>query len=128
MTTLTSPRFNLFNTESQVFHSHCTDQDFQIGVWLPFSYLSNPDRAFPVLYVPDGEYAFPAAAGLAPTLIGTGEVPEMLIVGIAYQGITGWGELGVLRDRDFCTQPFQSPPHQTRRAQYTRFFQEELFH
>ena len=121
------PRFSLFNTEAQIFHSTVLDQDFQIGVWLPFSYASNLEQAYPVLYVPDGEYAFPAAAGLMPTLIGAGEVPEMLIVGIAYHGITGWGEFGVLRDRDLCTQPFQSPPHQTRHAHYTRFFQDELF-
>jgi hypothetical protein len=30
-------------------------------------------------------------------------------------------------DQDFCTQRFQSPPHRTRHAQYTHFFQEELF-
>jgi predicted alpha/beta superfamily hydrolase len=122
----TLPRFGLFNTEAQIFHSTYVDQDFQIGVWLPFSYTTSREQAYPVLYVPDGEYAFPVAAGLMPTLMGAGEVPEMLMVGIAYYGITGWGEFGVLRDRDFCTQPFQSPPYQTRHAQYTRFFQDEL--
>lgn len=120
-------RFGLFNTEAQLFHSTRVDQAFQIGVWLPFSYATHPEQSYPVLYVPDGEYAFPLAVGLMPTLMGSGEVPEMLIVGIAYHGITGWGEFGVLRDRDFCPQPFQSPPYQTRHAQYTRFFQEELF-
>jgi len=123
----TLPRFGLFNTEARVFHSRCVDQDFQIGVWLPFSYAVNQEQTYPVLYVPDGEYAFPVAVGLLPTLIGSGEVPEMLVVGIAYHGITGWEEFGVLRDRDFCTQPFQSPPHQSRHLQYTYFFQEELF-
>jgi predicted alpha/beta superfamily hydrolase len=118
--------FGLFNTEAQVFHSACTGQDFQVGVWFPFSYASS-DKKYPVLYVPDGEFAFPVAAGLIPTLMGAGEVPEMLVVGIAYHGISSWGEFGVLRDRDFCTQQFQSPPHQSRHALYTRFFQEELF-
>lgn len=127
MATSTLPRFGLFNTEAQIFHSHCADQDFQIGVWLPFSYQVNPKQHYPVLYVPDGEYAFPLAVGLLPTLIGSGEVPEMLVVGIAYHGIHSWEEFGVLRDRDFCTQAFQSAPHQTRHLQYIRFFQEELF-
>jgi hypothetical protein len=127
MTETTLPRFGLFNTVAQVIHSDCANQDFQIGVWFPFSYAGSPERTYPVLYVPDGEYAFPFAAGLIPTLMGAGEVPEMIVVGIAYHGVTGWGEFGVLRDRDFCTQPFQSPPHETRHAQYTRFYQEELF-
>lgn len=121
------PRFGLFNTEAHIVHSRCVDQEFQIGVWLPFSYAVNQEQHYPVLYIPDGEYAFPLAVGLIPTLIGAGEVPEMLVVGIAYHGITGWEEFGVLRDRDFCTQPFQSPPHQSRHEGYMRFFQEELF-
>jgi predicted alpha/beta superfamily hydrolase len=121
------PRFGLFNTEARIVHSGCVDQDFQIGVWFPFSYAGSQDRTYPVLYVPDGEFAFPLAVGLIPTMMGAGEVPEMIMVGIAYHGITDWGEFGVLHDRDFCTQPFQSPPHDTRHTQYTRFFQEELF-
>jgi uncharacterized protein len=120
------PPFGLFNTEARLFHSACLDQDFQIGVWFPFTYFSS-DRSYPVLFVPDGEYAFPAVAGLIPTLIGAGEAPDMLVVGVAYHGISGWQEFGVLRDRDFCTQQFQSPPNESRHAQYARFFQEELF-
>ncbi len=123
----TLPRFGLFNTEARILHSDCANQDFQIGVWFPFSYAGSKTRIFPVLYVPDGEYAFPVAVGLIPTLMGSGEVPEMIVVGISYHGITDWGEFGVLRDRDFCTQPFQSPPYETRHTQYTCFFQDELF-
>ena len=126
MTETTLPHFGLFNTEAQIFHSNYTDQDFQIGVWFPFSY-SSADRTYPVLYVPDGEFAFPAVVGLIPTLMGNREVPELIVVGISYHGISGWGEFGVLRDRDLCTQQFQSPPNQSRHLQYRRFFQEELF-
>lgn len=126
MTEITLPRFGLFNTEARIFHSESTDQDFQIGVWFPFSY-SNSERSFPVLYVPDGEIAFPVVAGLIPTLMGTGEVPEMIVVGIAYHGISSWGEFGALRDRDFCTQQFQSPENNTRHVEYVHFFQDELF-
>jgi predicted alpha/beta superfamily hydrolase len=122
----TFPSFALYNTEARVFHSNFLNQDFQIGVWFPFSYF-NSDRTYPVLFVPDGEYAFPAVVGVIPTLIGAGEVPEMLVVGIAYHGISGWQEFGTLRDRDLCTQQFQGPGIESRHAQYTRFFQEELF-
>jgi predicted alpha/beta superfamily hydrolase len=126
MAETTLPRFGLFNTEARIFHSNCIDQDFQIGVWFPFSYF-NSERTYPVLYVPDGEYAFPVAAGLIPTLMGSGEVPEMVVVGVSYHGISGWGEFGVLRDRDFCTQQFQAQSQETRHAAFTRFFQDELF-
>lgn len=46
------PRFGIFNTEAQIFHSRCANQDFQIGVWLPFSYAANQEQTYPVLYVP----------------------------------------------------------------------------
>jgi hypothetical protein len=120
-------RFGLFNTEASMIHSNCADQDFQVGVWFPFSYAADSDRRYPVLYIPDGEFAFPAAVGLIPTMMGSGEIPEMVVVGISYHGLSNWGEFGILRDQDFCTQAFQSPPHQTRHAQYTRFYTEELF-
>lgn len=126
MTPASLPRFSLFNTEAHILHSNLADQAFQIGVWFPFSYHSS-NRAYPVLYVPDGEFAFPAAVGLIPTLMGAGEVPEMLVVGIAYDGISSWAEHGALRDRDFCTAQFQTPPNKTRYLEYARFFQEELF-
>lgn len=122
----TLSRFGLFNTVAHTLHSTVTGQDFQIGVWFPFSY-HRTNRTYPVLYVPDGEFAFPAAVGLIPTLMGAGEVPEMLVVGIAYHGIASWAEHGALRDRDFCTAQFQTPPNETRHLEFTRFFQEELF-
>ena len=127
MTGSTFPPFGMFNTEAHIIHSSCANQDFQIGVWFPFSYAGSPERKFPVLYVPDGEFSFPVAAGLIPTLMGEGEVPEMLVVGIAYHGIQDWGEFGILRDRDYCIQQFLPPSKPTRHAEYTQFYKEELF-
>lgn len=126
MTQKPYPRFGLFNTEERILHSDSMDQAFQIGVWFPFSY-GNSDQRYPVLYVPDGEFAFGLATGLIPTLIGTGEVPELMVVGIAYHGITGWREHGILRDRDFCPAGFQDPPSESRIAPFVGFIKQELF-
>ncbi len=120
------PRFGLFNTEARAIHSDIVGQDFQIGIWLPFSY-GESERRYPVLYVPDGEYVYGVATGLTPTLIGAGEVPEVLVVGIAYQGIATWQEFGILRDRDLCPPGFQNPPAPSRIAEFTEFFKRELF-
>jgi uncharacterized protein len=120
------PRFGLFNTEERILRSDPMGQEYRIGIWFPFSYPGS-DRKYPVLYVPDGEFAFGLAAGMIPTLIGNGEVPELLVVGIAYQGISGWGEFGELRDRDLCPPRFQRPGVESRLPAYTRFFQEMLF-
>ena len=119
------PRFGLFNTEERIIRSKLVDQDFQIGIWFPFSYASS-DHKYPVLYVLDGEFAYGLATGLIPTLIGEGELPELLVVGIAYHGIAGWGEHGILRVQDYCTCGFQQPPHESRIVQFTSFFKQEL--
>lgn len=127
MATPTSyPRFGLFNTEERLLRCDPMDHEFQIGIWLPFSYASS-DRKYPVLYVPDGEFVFGLATGLIPTLIGNGEAPEMLVVGVAYHGISGWDAFGELRDQDLCPPGFQKPGLTSRLTDYTRFYPETLF-
>lgn len=126
MSQSTLPRFGIFKTEARVIRSACVGQDYEIGVWLPFSYESS-ERKYPVLYVPDGEFLYPAVMGLMPTLMGNGEVPEMIVVGIAYHGISSWQEFGELRDRDFCPQTELPADKTSRLAQYTAFYQQELF-
>ena len=120
------PRFGLFNTQERVVTSKLTGQDYQVGVWLPFSY-GTTGKTYPTLYMTDGDFTFGMACGLIPTLIGSGEVPEMLVVGVAYHGIRTWGEQGALRNRDFLPAEFQESPTQTRQEQFASFFQRELF-
>ncbi|MFO7696519.1 MAG: alpha/beta hydrolase-fold protein [Anaerolineae bacterium] len=120
-----APRFELFNTESHALRSRYVDQAYRIGVWLPFSYGSEPNRRYPTLYVPDAEFVFAAACGILPTLIGPA-VPEMLVVGVAYEGIGSWGEFGVLRERDMLPPSIQSTPGENRFEGYQRFWLEEL--
>jgi predicted alpha/beta superfamily hydrolase len=79
------------------------------------------------LYVPDGEYIAPAVMGLMPTHMGSGAVPEMLVVGVQHHGISSWEEVRDLRYREFLPQCDLPPEKLTRLAQYTRFYREELF-
>ena len=65
--------------------------------------------------------------GLMPTHMGSGAVPEMIVVGIGYHGITTWEEFSDLRYRDFLPQCDLAPEKVSRLAQYTRFYQQELF-
>lgn len=118
-------RFGLFNTASHRLASTYIDQSFQVGVWLPFSYWDS-DRHYPVLYVPDGEFGFGLAAGLVPTLIGTGDIPEIIVVGIAYDGITTWGEQAQLRERNLVPPGAHDRPETSRCEQFSSFLREEL--
>lgn len=121
-----SPRFGLFNTEARILQSTCVDEEYQIGIWLPFSY-GNPHPPYPVLYVTDGDYLFGLATGLIPTLIGSQEIPEMLVVGIGYNRIAGYSEFGKVRERDFLPPDFVDAPADSRTPHFIAFLQQELF-
>ena len=126
MSPIPYPRFGLFNTEERILHSNSLDQDYQVGIWFPFSYASS-DRKYPALYILDGEFAFGLATGLIPILIGAGEIPELIVVGLAHHGLSGWAEHGSLRERDFLPPIFQAPPAESRLPAFTGFFKEQLF-
>ncbi|MDH5439089.1 MAG: alpha/beta hydrolase-fold protein [Candidatus Bathyarchaeota archaeon] len=119
-------RFGLFNTEARIVCSTNVGEEYQIGVWLPFSYRSS-NQNYPVLYVTDGDYAFGVATGLVPSLIGEKEIPEMIVVGIGYNNITSYGEFGKLRERDLLPRGCKSAPPDSRTPQFIAFLTKELF-
>jgi len=119
-----SAPYPLFGTKSHRLHARQVGQRYTIGVWLPLSYGTG-DRHYPTLYVPDAEFLFAAVCGLLPTLIGP-TVPEMLVVGVAYHGISTWAEFGALRERDMLPPGMQSTPGENRFEAYQRFWAEEL--
>jgi hypothetical protein len=120
------PRFGLFNTEASIIESTSVGEEYQIGIWLPFSYASS-DQTYPVLYVTDGDYAFGLAAGLIPTLIGTQEIPEILVVGIGYTHLSSYDEFSELRARDMLPPGFAHAPPDSRTPQFIAFLERELF-
>lgn len=63
--------------ESSILREHRTYR-----VFLPASYAWEKDRAYPVLYVLDGETHFAHTAIAADYLATHGDIPEMIVVGI----------------------------------------------
>jgi predicted alpha/beta superfamily hydrolase len=72
-------------TELRPLHSTHTGRDYDIYVKLPDSYDSG-DRAYPTLYVLDGQWDFKLLDSIQGGLFYDGFTPEMLIVGITYSG------------------------------------------
>lgn len=79
------------------FHSRILPEDRDIFVYLPPNYDLEPDRAYPVLYMHDGQNLFDGAptdgkrrtwemAQAADEAIRAGEAEPLLIVGIAHAG------------------------------------------
>lgn len=74
------------------FHSRFLLHDRDITVYLPPGYALHPDRSYPVLCLQDGQNLFEAhphswrIRETADTLILSGEVEPLVIVGIAHTG------------------------------------------
>lgn len=78
------------------FTSEVLGNTRKVRVWFPEQYRSEPERRFPVLYMHDGQNCFDeasAAFGMEwrldetmTELIGSGEVPPMIVIGIDNAG------------------------------------------
>ena len=78
------PRVSLPNTELRLIHSEVVDDDYQLYVALPSSYVSDTMKTYPVLYVVDANFGFAAITQMYRGFILSGEVSEMILVGIGY--------------------------------------------
>ncbi|MEM9286455.1 MAG: alpha/beta hydrolase-fold protein [Pseudomonadota bacterium] len=79
------------------FHTHTLqsvypDQERMISVQLPPSYLDNPDRNYPVLYILDGQNNTEMATAIVGNLVASNSMPEIIIVGL---------HAGETRQRDY---------------------------
>jgi predicted alpha/beta superfamily hydrolase len=94
------PKVSIPYTELRTLHSEVMDQDFDLYIKLPWSY-SGTDMTYPVLYALDANRTFPMVANISHMMdVPRTEVPEILVVGIAYQteSIVDWV---IWRNRDF---------------------------
>ncbi|MEH6758295.1 MAG: alpha/beta hydrolase-fold protein [Parasphingorhabdus sp.] len=84
--------FSLFSKE--------VGRNYHIYVRLPEGYDDNPDQRYPVVYLLDGDSTFPMLAPLHLFMHYDDQIPEAILVGIAYGGF----EPGVnMRHIDFRT-------------------------
>jgi hypothetical protein len=65
-------------------HPRAGGEAYRISVGLPLSYGREPERRFPVLYTLDADVGFASAVELARFLALSGEIPEVIVVGIGY--------------------------------------------
>lgn len=80
------PEVVLERTEIRVFHSDIVEQDYELFISLPYSYLSS-DSTFPVIFLLDPYRAFSMMKGFSDALATPFQViPEVILVGIGYGG------------------------------------------
>ena len=73
----------LDNTELLTLKSQHSQTDYQLKVWFPRSYRESAKR-YPVLYVLDAETNFGGVSYIVQRLIKDQLIPEILLIGIAY--------------------------------------------
>lgn len=88
----------LANTDVQEITSQFNNQKYQIKISYPKSYFTNKSKKYPVLYVIDAETNFGGISYIVQRLIKDKLIPEILVVGIAYN--TDYKNFYKLRSRD----------------------------
>jgi len=112
-------------------------QVYQLRVWLPERY-SDSATTYPVLYLLDGDYAFAMATDILRYLVAPrgGEVPEMILVAIAYDSVKMASEGGTpvvseanpnMRVRDLTPFPAENRPGSGGAENFRRVMRDEIF-
>ncbi len=86
------------NTAVQELTSTFNNQQYQIKVSYPKGYFKNKEKQYPVLYIIDAETNFGGVSYIVQRLIKDQLIPEILVVGIAYN--TDYQNFYKLRSRD----------------------------
>ncbi len=107
------------DTDVRVFKSKITGRKYRIYVSLPMGYSAEAagPEGYPVVYLLDGNWHFPTTMGIARFLSPSGELPDMIIVGIGYPTDDD-AELETLRQTDLLPGVGADP--------FLAFIQEEL--
>ncbi len=107
------------DTVVRVFKSKITGQKYRIYVSLPTGYSAEAagPEGYPVIYLVDGNWHFPTTTGIARFLSPSGELPDMIVVGIGYPTDDN-AELDTLRETDLLPGVGADP--------FLGFIQEEL--
>jgi len=93
----TSP-VTIANTDLKELTSTFNDQKYQIKIFYPKGYFKNKKKTYPVLYAIDAETNFGGVSYIVQRLIKDKLIPEILVVGIAYD--TDYKSFYRLRSRD----------------------------
>jgi uncharacterized protein len=117
------PRVELRDTEMRFLSSKHAGQNYEIDVFLPQGYRAETAR-YPVVYVLDAEYNFGCVSYIVRRLIKNGDIPKVLVVGIAYNTTEDDFEMRRVRD---CTPPSDLHGSRSGGAEgFAAFFSREL--
>ena len=91
-------RVTIADTDVKEITSRYNNQKYQIKISYPKNYFRHRKKKYPVLYILDAETNFGGVSYIVQRLIKDGLIPEVLVVGIAYN--TDYDTFYSLRSRD----------------------------
>jgi hypothetical protein len=118
------PPVPMKHTQFRTMTSRHVQDAFQLLISLPPNYHPDSARRYAVIYLTDADYSFGMTKDLANYLNWGEEIPEHIIVGVAYGGSVGnWGQK---RQRDFLPVANKDVYLSGGAAQFTDFLEKEL--
>lgn len=97
----------LESSEMFQVYSATNNQHYRIRARLPASYLTDPEKHYPVIIKLDGQWDFLLAASAYNCIYFDGQMPEVVIVGIDWGDIEG--DVHAIRARDLLPQAIGRP-------------------
>ena len=118
-----NPPVTIDNSEQFTLYSSNTQQDYKIYIHLPVSY-SKSDTSYPVIYGLDADIGFAISSDVCKLLSFRKEMPEVIIVGIAYGAYPG--QEGNNRGRDYSPTTVAGSPTSGGAENFFKFIRDEL--
>lgn len=126
LNSLSYPKASIEGTEVRTLESKFTLNNYDIYIKFPKNY--DKGKGYPVLYVLDAEVNFGGVSYIVQRLIKDELIPEILVIGIAYQGEADEDSYYATRQLDFTpTIDKQFNRKAGGAPQFARFLEAELF-
>jgi len=118
------PRVGIRGSELRHLDSRVIGERLEIDVGLPLGY-EEETVAYPVIYVLDAETNFGATSYIARRLTKNGDIPKVIVVGVAYD--TSYDDFYMRRARDLTPVATARFRGSGGAGKFARFLEEELF-
>lgn len=112
-------------SEAHVLYSQNVQDSFYVYIKLPKYYSEETDKTYPVIYLLDGDIAFPIAWSVVRYLQFGRYVPDVIIVGIGYGGLLYSSKLSK-RERDYSISVIEGRSESGGANKFLNFMKYEL--
>jgi len=119
----TNPLVTIANSEQFTLYSSNIQQEYKIYIHLPSSY-SKSDTTYPVYYALDADIGFGMTSEMTKLLSYRNEMPEVIVVGIAYGAYPG--QEGNNRGRDFTPTGIDVRANSNGAEKFFQFMRDKL--